>query len=101
MVIAYGLLSSGLYFLRAMAGSDAAPARGDGFALMSWWQPVAIGIPVLLLLFASGLPIFVCFLILNLFGVVLLTGTAGFGMFANSIYTPPTNGTLAAVPLLS
>ena len=26
VVIAYGLLSSGLYFLRAMAGSDAAPA---------------------------------------------------------------------------
>jgi tripartite ATP-independent transporter DctM subunit len=66
---------------------------------MSWWQPVAIGIPVLLLLFASGLPIFVCFLILNLFGVVLLTGTAGFGMFANSIYNTATNGTLAAVPL--
>jgi tripartite ATP-independent transporter DctM subunit len=66
---------------------------------MSWWQPLAIGIPVLLLLFASGLPIFVCFLILNLIGVVLLTGTAGFGMFANSIYNTATNGTLAAVPL--
>ena len=59
---------------------------------MSWWQPVAIGIPVLLLLFASGLPIFVCFLILNLFGVLVLTGTAGFGMFANSIYNTATYG---------
>jgi tripartite ATP-independent transporter DctM subunit len=66
---------------------------------MTWWQPVAVGIPVLLLLFASGLPIFVCFLLLNLAGVLILTGTAGFGMFANSIYNTATNGTLAAVPL--
>ena len=66
---------------------------------MRWWQPIAAGGPLLLLLFVAGLPIFVCFLILNLIGLLVLTGTAGFGMFANSIYTTATNGTLAAVPL--
>ena len=52
-----------------------------------------------LLLFVAGIPAFVCFLILNLIGLLALTGTAGFGMFANSIFTTATNGTLAAVPL--
>ena len=55
--------------------------------------------PLLLLLFVAGIPAFVCFLILNLIGLLALTGTAGFGMFANSIFTTATNGTLAAVPL--
>ena len=66
---------------------------------MTWWYPITIGIPLLLVLFALGIPIFVCFLLLNLIGVLALTGTAGFGMFANSMFTTATNGTLAAVPL--
>src|SRR4030095_15428226 len=40
-----------------------------------------------------------CFLILNLIGLLALTGTAGFGMFANSMFTTATNGTQAAQPL--
>jgi tripartite ATP-independent transporter DctM subunit len=66
---------------------------------MTWWIPIAAGAPLLLLLFVAGIPAFVCFLILNLIGLLALTGTAGFGMFANSIFTTATNGTLAAVPL--
>src|SRR5262245_59783812 len=66
---------------------------------MTWWLPIAAGAPLLLLLFVAGVPAFVCFLILNLMGLLALTGTAGFGMFANSIFTTATNGTLAAVPL--
>ena len=66
---------------------------------MTWWLPIAAGAPLLLLLFVAGLPAFVCFLILNLIGLLALTGTAGFGMFANSMFTTATNGTLAAVPL--
>jgi hypothetical protein len=58
---------------------------------MSWWYPFAFGIPMLLLVFIAGLPAFVCFLLLNLIGVLALTGTARFGMFANSMFnTAPT-----------
>jgi tripartite ATP-independent transporter DctM subunit len=66
---------------------------------MTWWYPFALGVPMLLVLFIAGIPAFVCFLLLNLLGVLALTGTAGFGMFANSMLTTATNGTLAAVPL--
>ena len=47
----------------------------------------------------AGLPVFTAFLILNITGVLLLAGPAGFGMFANSIYATATIGSLAAVPL--
>ena len=66
---------------------------------MSWWYPIAIGIPILLLLFSVGVPIFVSFLLLNLIGILALTGTAGFGMYVNSMFTTATNPTLTAVPL--
>ena len=57
---------------------------------MTWWVPIAAGAPLLLLLFVAGIPAFVCFLILNLIGLLALTGTAGFGMFANSMFTTAT-----------
>jgi len=66
---------------------------------MTWWMPITFGVPLLLVLFVLGIPAFVCFLLLNLIGLLALTGTAGFGMFANSMFTTATNGTLAAVPL--
>ena len=47
----------------------------------------------------AGMPVFTAFLILNITGVLLLAGPAGFGMFANSIYATATIGSLAAVPL--
>ena len=54
---------------------------------------------LLLLLPLPSIPIFVTFLILNLTGVMLLFSTSGFGLFANSIYSTATSGTLTAVPL--
>jgi tripartite ATP-independent transporter DctM subunit len=57
------------------------------------------GITLLLVLLALGLPIFVTFLLMNVFGVIALIGPAGFAMFANSIYTTASLGSLAAVPL--
>ena len=39
---------------------------------MTWWLPIAAGAPLLLLLFVAGLPAFVCFLILNLIGLLAL-----------------------------
>src|SRR5690606_6355105 len=53
----------------------------------------------LFVLLFLGVPIFVSFLILNVVGVLVLIGPAGFGMFANSIYATATNSELAAVPL--
>jgi len=59
---------------------------------MTWWITLSGGIALLLVLLALGVPIFVAFLILNLAGVMAMFGTAGFGLFANSIYTTATTG---------
>ncbi|MBW3097254.1 TRAP transporter large permease [Pseudohoeflea coraliihabitans] len=53
----------------------------------------------LLILFASGLPIFVAFLVVNLAGTVMVLGTNGFTLLANSIYDTATTGSLTAIPL--
>lgn len=66
---------------------------------MTWWAALAVGIGLLLLLFLLGLPIFVSFLILNVLGVLAFFGPAGFGLFANSIFTTATTTALATVPL--
>ena len=66
---------------------------------MTWWVALSGAIGLLLLLLALSVPIFVTFLILNLTGVLLLFGTSGFGLFANSIYSTATSGALTAVPL--
>jgi len=66
---------------------------------MTWWVALSGGVALLLLLLTLGVPLFVAFLILNVSGVFLLFGTAGFGLFANSIYSTATTGALTAVPL--
>jgi tripartite ATP-independent transporter DctM subunit len=66
---------------------------------MTWWAALTGGIALLLVLLSLGVPIFVAFLILNIAGVLALFGTAGFGLFANSIYATATTGALTAVPL--
>ena len=53
----------------------------------------------LLFLLFLGLPIFVAFLVLNVGAVLYFFGMAGFGLFANSIYTTASTGALATVPL--
>ena len=54
---------------------------------------------LLLALLFFGIPVFVAFLILNVAGILVLMGPAGFGMFANSIFTTATITALATVPL--
>ena len=66
---------------------------------MTWWVALSGGVALLLTLFLLGVPIFVAFVVLNVIGVFVLFGTAGFGLFANSIYTTATLGALSAVPL--
>jgi len=66
---------------------------------MTWWAALGAGLALLLVLLGLGVPVFVAFLLLNLAGVLALFGTAGFGLFANSIYSTATTGALTAVPL--
>ncbi len=66
---------------------------------MTWWVALSAGIGLLLALFVLGLPVFTAFLILNVLGVLVFFGPAGFGLFANSIYSTATTTELATVPL--
>lgn len=66
---------------------------------MTWWMALTGGIALLVVLLLIGLPVFVAFLILNVAGVLAFFGPAGFGMFANSIFTTATTTALATVPL--
>ena len=96
--IPYGMLSAGLYFLRDLFGRGA-PARDRRARAMTWWVALSSGIGLLLFLLFLGIPVFVAFLILNVTGILMLMGPAGFGLFANSIYTTATTTALATVPL--
>jgi tripartite ATP-independent transporter DctM subunit len=66
---------------------------------MSWWALLSGGMVVLFTLMFLGVPIFAAFLVLNVIGILVLIGPAGFGMFANSIFTTATVSELAAIPL--
>ena len=60
---------------------------------------VLIALAILVTLLVAGTPIFVGFLLVNVIGVLVYFGPAGFGLFANSIFSTATTDTLAAVPL--
>ena len=66
---------------------------------MTWWVVISGALTLLLFLMALGMPLFAAFLVMNVTGILVLFGPAGFGLFANSIYTTSTTGILAAVPL--
>ena len=66
---------------------------------MDWSLSLGIALTIMLCLFFMGVPVFVTFLVINIVGVLLLMGTSGFGLFANSIYQSVTSHSLSAVPL--
>jgi tripartite ATP-independent transporter DctM subunit len=66
---------------------------------MEWWGILSVGLVLLLSLFMSGLPIYLCFLVINVVGVLLTFGQAGFGMFINSILESTSSESLTAVAL--
>lgn len=66
---------------------------------MEWWVTLLAGLSILLALFMSGLPIFLCFLLINVVGVMLMFGQAGFGMFANSLFETTNTESLTAIAL--
>jgi tripartite ATP-independent transporter DctM subunit len=66
---------------------------------MTWPATLIGAFGLILALFASGLPVFVCFLVANLAGVFVLMGPAGLGLFVNSILDTTTTEALVAIPL--
>ncbi len=66
---------------------------------MEWWLILGIAGGLLLALFASGMPIFLAFLAINVLGVLVFLGPNAFGMVVNSVFDTTTTGTLTAIPL--
>ena len=66
---------------------------------MEWWGILLTGIGLLLAVFLTGAPIFISFLIINVTGVIIFIGPAGFGMVANSIFETTNIADLSAIPL--
>jgi tripartite ATP-independent transporter DctM subunit len=62
------------------------------------WETTLIGAIVLLVVaFMTGLPVFLCFILIVGGSVLVLFKSAGFGMFANSIYATATTEALTTV----
>ena len=66
---------------------------------MEWYTSLGLAIALLMGLFALGIPVFAAFLTINVLGTLWLMGTAGFGMFANSVYDSMTSETLTTIAL--
>lgn len=66
---------------------------------MEWWAVLSGSLFLLLAAFLTGMPLFVGFLLVNLGGVLALTGTRGFVMVAGSIFDSATISALSAIPL--
>lgn len=66
---------------------------------MDWQIVLSLAIGTLMVLFALGVPVFAAFLAINVAGTFWLMGSAGFGMFTNSIYDTVTSETLTTIAL--
>lgn len=67
---------------------------------MEWYVLISGTFFLLLALFATGLPIFLSFLVLNLLGIYILSGNFnGILLIVNSMYNTSTSLSLAAIPL--
>ncbi|MBS8271364.1 TRAP transporter large permease subunit [Halomonas sp. H10-59] len=66
---------------------------------MEWYVTLGLAVALLMGLFALGVPVFVAFLAINVAGTFWLMGSAGFGLFANSVYDTVTSETLTTIAL--
>jgi len=66
---------------------------------MDWSVTLVLSIIVLLFLFSTGMPVFIAFMLVNVFSVFIMMGATGFGLFANSFYNTVTQDSLLAIPL--
>lgn len=64
-----------------------------------WWMTLAVFFGALLAMFASGLPVFACFMILNVAAVIYFIGANGLGLFVNSMLETTTMEPMVAVPM--
>ena len=67
--------------------------------MIDWYIPLLTALAALIILFMTGLPIFLGFLVVIVGGVFLLLGPAGFGMVVNSMYGTATTASLGTIPL--
>jgi tripartite ATP-independent transporter DctM subunit len=66
---------------------------------LSWSVTLSAGLALLLVTLLTGVPIFVAFLLLNIGAVGALFGSAGFGLFSNSMLSTAVSATLVPIPL--
>lgn len=66
---------------------------------MSWWEVLLIALTLKMVLAMSGLPIYLCFVLIVGGALTLFFGPAGYGMFVNSLYTTGTAESLTTIPL--
>lgn len=66
---------------------------------MEWYVFLAGSLSLLLAVFLTGAPLFVGFLVINIGTVMLLVGTRGFILVANSIFDSANIATLSAIPM--
>lgn len=60
---------------------------------------VLAGLALLLALMATGMPVFVAFMLVNVVGVVMLMGPSGYVMFTSSLIETTTTAALVTIPL--
>ncbi|MGE3932598.1 MAG: TRAP transporter large permease subunit [Rhodospirillaceae bacterium] len=66
---------------------------------MSWWWMLIGGFALVTVLFLTGLPVFICFMVIISIAVLALFGPAAFGMYANSFYDTTTLLSLTTIPM--
>ena len=66
---------------------------------MEWYTILIGGVMALIALFATGIPLFIGFLIVNVGGIYLLAGERGFVLIANSMFNTANISALTAIPL--
>ncbi len=67
--------------------------------MIEWWVVLILVFSSLLIFLMTGLPIFVCFMLINIVCVLVLIGTNGLGLFINSITETTLIDALVSIPL--
>lgn len=64
-----------------------------------WYYTVGLAFGSLIVLTFMGLPVFICFLLINVLGILVLLGPSAFGMFSNSMVATLTSEPFIAIPM--
>src|SRR5690625_5078422 len=88
-----------IYVIFVLCAGIGLPPQIKGSS-MEWHVFLLRAVGLMLLLFATGLPIFLSFLFLNLLGIFYITGSLkGVLLVINSMYDTSLSMSLAAIPL--